>query len=873
MYAEWRRCFEKVCIDVVGRNTKFVSKKVKRLPSAFKRLLELRNIVRKEAELSGSKDLFDIAMKMSDKIKTLVSARHKRQWENFCAEVKSKELGPREFYVLLKRVIGSQRGETGGIRNLQGEIVSNGNEVRHIWRDFFISLGKDESEGLFDDVFMKEVEEKVREIEKKSYDVFVEGLDEVISEREILFHLKKLGNFKAAGVDGIKNELLKLCAGNEGTRVLYSLLNYIWESEILPQELTIGRIVTLFKGGDPFDPGDYRGITLLSVVYKLLSSIVNTRLSIFCEKNGVLAEEQGGFRQGRGCADQIYSLYSIVEDRRRQKQSTFLCFIDIKKAYDRVWRDGLWLRMAECGINGKIWRVVRSFYASTKSSVSVGGKDSDFFDTDLGVRQGDVLSPLVFSIFFNGLIELLRCKGFGITVIGRKICGLWYADDIVLLAESADELQAMLSCVDDYCFKWRCSANAKKSGVMVVGGAPENLPIFSLNGEQVPIVFRYKYLGVLFNNDWNWHDHIDYILLRTEKAVKSLEWRLWKNRAVDIETKVIAWKTIFRPGLEYGSEVWWPHVKEIERFERLQLKVCKWMLACAVTTPSEVVRGDLGVPTMQSRFLRARLSWAGTVKSMRKERIAGICSELSTEWSKRVARAVYLVNLEDEFESLLPKESVETRKEMIESWKCLVKAQVMSREFEKWQSALILSKKAQIYLKIKAEPGLEPFLSLSEFSRGGSLRFKLRSGMLYLNDEVGRRAKGSSADKRFCCICDMSVVENAEHFLFVCPALDNIREIFSSRLNCLCEKFGLNTFFVKWASGSLDSRFMIVLGDCTKAISDELDRSMKPKDAAYQIRRIANHFILSLWNARKKILHSDPVYAGGAIDPLCGSAS
>ena len=135
------------------------------------------------------------------------------------------------------------------------------------------------------------------------------------------------------------------------------------------------------------------------MVHKLLSGILNSRLSAFCEKEGKLAEEQGGFRPGRGCADQIFNLYSIVGNRLRDGKRTFLCFIDIKKAYDRVWRDGLWARLADIGVRGKMWRIIRMMYSSTSSSVFAGGKDSDFFDFDLGVRQGDVSSPLLFSIF------------------------------------------------------------------------------------------------------------------------------------------------------------------------------------------------------------------------------------------------------------------------------------------------------------------------------------------------------------------------------------------------------------------------------------------------------------------------------------------
>ena len=92
-----------------------------------------------------------------------------------------------------------------------------------------------------------------------------------------------------------------------------------------------------------------------------------------------------------------------------------------------------------------------------------GGKGFGIFDFDLGVRQGDVSSPLLFSIFFNGLIDVLREKGYGIHVKWKCVCGLWYADDIVLLAEDPEELREMMACVDQYCHQWRTAASAKKA--------------------------------------------------------------------------------------------------------------------------------------------------------------------------------------------------------------------------------------------------------------------------------------------------------------------------------------------------------------------------------------------------------------------------
>ena len=167
-----------------------------------------------------------------------------------------------------------------------------------------------------------------------------------------------------------------------------------------------------------------------------------------------------------------------------------------------------------------------------------------------------------------------------------------------------------------------------------------------------------------------------------------------------------------------------------------------------------------------------------------------------------------------------------------------------------------------MYREIKKAPGFEPYLRSCEFLRGGNLRFKLRSGMLHLNEEVGRWSKRFS--DRYCSLCvSEEVVENSEHFLFVCPKLKEIRKGFERRLADLCRKYGIKRVINEWRKGPVSSRFTIVLGDCSEFIGEELDKPLKPGDVARGIRLISNHFISSLWGARKKTFVLRPGHSHG----------
>ena len=144
-----------------------------------------------------------------------------------------------------------------------------------------------------------------------------------------------------------------------------------------------------------------------------------------------------------------------------------MCFIDFRKAFDTVWHDGLWKVPWDAGVKAKAWRVIRSLYTSMRASVSLGGVESRKVNMHQGVRQGCPLSPTLFNYFVEILAKKLR--GLGAKVEGLDMGSLLYADDIVLVAESADQLQSMIDAVDEFCRNWHMDINLKKSEIMVAG--------------------------------------------------------------------------------------------------------------------------------------------------------------------------------------------------------------------------------------------------------------------------------------------------------------------------------------------------------------------------------------------------------------------
>jgi len=344
-------------------------------------------------------------------------------------------------------------------------------------------------------------------------------------------------------------------------------------------------------------------------VGKVYNRVLSERLVQFAERQGGIVEEQGGFRPGRGTEDQLFVLTEIIRDRGSQ-QTTYAAFIDMKKAYDTVWRDGLWKRLWDEGVRGKLWRVIKNMYSVVQSAVLVGEEQTEWFDLSTGVRQGCVMSPILFSLFINGLAKEINERAVGVEVGKRRVRLLLYADDIVLLAESASDLQTMLDIVTAYSKQWRFRVNPKKgkSEVMIFGKKPEEgNRKWWLAGVEVGEACVYKYLGIEIRSGLCFKQYKARILTEARRRMM-LVWAMGiRQGELAVVDCVRVWQALVRPVLEYGTVVW-GDVKW-EEAEQLQREMGKMILRCSSKMTNEVVLGELGWWTLKGRRDFLRLSY------------------------------------------------------------------------------------------------------------------------------------------------------------------------------------------------------------------------------------------------------------------------
>jgi hypothetical protein len=214
-------------------------------------------------------------------------------------------------------------------------------------------------------------------------------LNSSITADEIQKSLKKLKNNKSSGEDTIINEYLKH-SFSVMSNIYVKLFNIIFDNGCIPELWLSGNIIPLYKNkGDKLDPSNFRPITIISCFGKLFTSLLNTRLNKFSEDYCLICENQGGFRKGYSTTDNLFVIYMLISIMKNKKKKLYCAFIDFAKAFDTVWRKGLWHKLLGNEINGKMYKVIFNMYSGIKSRVLYNGEMSEYFPCNIGVRQGE----------------------------------------------------------------------------------------------------------------------------------------------------------------------------------------------------------------------------------------------------------------------------------------------------------------------------------------------------------------------------------------------------------------------------------------------------------------------------------------------------
>ena len=312
-------------------------------------------------------------------------------------------------------------------------------------------------------------------------------------------------------------------------------------------------------------------------------------------------KNQNGFRKNRSTIDHAVSLTTIIETRKLRKKDTFAAFIDFKKAYDSIDRHKLFVKLASLGISGFMYKALLAIYDNVQCSVRVNGRLTEWFKVGCGLKQGCSLSSMLFNLYINDLIENINALNMGIDIDGQKIGMLVYADDVVLLTETEDELQYLLNELNRWCDINKLEVNASKSKV-VHFRTPSKAKTgrsFTCGEKHLETVDQYLYLGLLLT------EHLDYAKMAKQvsnSASRALGLLISKSKlagGLTFSTYSKLYDSTVASIIGYGAAVW--GCRQFSCIDAVQNRALRFFLGVGRYAPNAAVNGDTG---WQSVFQR-----------------------------------------------------------------------------------------------------------------------------------------------------------------------------------------------------------------------------------------------------------------------------
>lgn len=461
----------------------------------------------------------------------------------------------RELFDKVKYLTKEFKPQTQIIKDNLGKAVTNPEGIAAIWKQYCEVLFHDDDE---------EADTEATSEDKEPY----------ILKSEVETAIRKLKTRKSQGEDGITAEALKEM-GEMGIDIMFRICNEVWNTGKWPDDWCKLTFIPIYKKGSPTDCNNYRTLALISHASKVLLTIINERLkSILLPQ---IPQEQCGFVPGRGTREHILNLRQIIEKSREFNMETYICFVDYSKAFDNVRWHKMWRILREMGTPEHLIQLLKQLYINNTANVRVNNTYSDKFKLKAGVRQGCIISPILFNIYSEHIMRIVfdDWQG-GITIGGRKISNLRYADDTLILAASSEELEYVMNRLDTVSREYGLRINAQKTKVMIIDRHRDNQPeIRNIAGYEV--VSRFNYLGSVVTNSGGCEEEIRRRLTMARSATAKLT-KIWKDTDITKNTKLRLVRALVFPIATYAAETWTIKKTDTKRIMSFEMWVYRRML-------------------------------------------------------------------------------------------------------------------------------------------------------------------------------------------------------------------------------------------------------------------------------------------------------
>jgi len=679
---------------------------------------------------------------------------------------------PREFWNLISKLGPRQKRLIPQmVYDQNNELTSDINTVLENWkRDFSVLYNCPPDDGDTDDFHRNILEQKHNMEAQMEHPEYNENIDvnKVLSFEEVEFIVNRLKTNQSPGIDFIPNEVLKR---HDVIYILYHMLTKCFEYGKLPSVWLKAIITPIPKSStkDPYVPLNYRGISLLSCVCKVFTGIINKRIVDYCEMHDIFVDEQNGFRKNRACIDHVYTLTTVIRNRLAENKGTFSCFIDMQKAFDWVDRDLLFYKLLIYNIDGKTYNCIKALYDHPQSCVKINTYKTDWLPTESSVRQGDALSPTLFSLYINDLAKDLKDLNLGLPYGNEKLCILLYADDIVILAENEEELQILLNFVNNWCRKWKMKVNRDKT--KVVHFRKKKCKVtdkqFHMGTDIIDICAQYKYLGIIINEYLNYEITATTLAGAAGRALGGIISKFKSFKNVGFQTFSKLYHSGVVPVMDYCAGVW--GYEKLSSCSNTQNRALRYFLGVHQKAPILALEGDTGWVTTDVR---------------RQTEMLRLWNRLIYMDDSRLTKKVFLYDYDQCkdnwcFEMKLLFDKVEQLDVFNNKRSCNIEHTQMKNinlVNDEWKNNLYTKPKLRTYVLFKENYCTENYVKYCMSRQQRSLIAQLRLGILPIHIETGR-FRGTKLEDRICQLCDIQEVEDEIHFVCKCNLFKGLREI------------------------------------------------------------------------------------------------
>ena len=744
----------------------------------------------------------------------------KEYQNNLVAEAASKaEYNREDFWKLMKRQKSNKRDCINAVKNTEGKVVYEVNEVLDVWRKHFDKLSSPRAHEHFNQEHFNNVNDFVnRAISGHDTCTFT---DLPFSEYEMAAAISKLNSNKAPGYDDITSEHVKF-AGPTLVSVLCLLYNKCVTLEYIPCNFRKGVQVPLYKGKNTcsLDPDNYRGITLLTTFNKLFEVLIWGRIQKWWFNERVISDSQGATRKGFSCVHTALTLQETISKVRECNKKVFVAYYDVSKAFDSVWTDGLFFQLHKLGITGTLWRLLFKGYQDFRCCVRIADRESEWFKMECGIHQGGYLSLVKYTAFIDSLIEDLNKSELCSAIYKIPSSPVGYADDLAASTVSKNKMDQVMDKVYQHGCDWRYAFNASKSAVLVYGETPHKSRIgniyrmFSLGGSRVMEKQYYDHMGVKSCVKGDTHVRTEEKVSKARKALNMATNVGIRRGGLNLNTcNVIYWAVVI-PTLLFGCEIWLIKNKDIEilnAFQRYAARRIQRLHSRALNATSCMCLGWMNIVNV---VIARKLIFIRTIMVMDEfmpikriflERLKEFQVDAENKYDSPILQILQYCHEYDLMDrvrqmgtgSILSKTA----------WKKLVWEKCWLIEHTNHAKILEEDHNLDLIRMVAPTPGYSIWWSIADWNQQYMRRcenmVKLLCHASLLKADDGRLRRAPFGTR--CCIrCEIAAYDDARHLIMQCAVMEDIRIEMYNEIDVICKEFGMNDVFPILMGGKIE---------------------------------------------------------------------